>query len=107
MKFLLDESLPQKLRNDFGNLHEIWTVKDKGWLGKKNGELLRLLSENNFDFFITIDRNLPYQQNTERLPFTIFVLCAPNNRYETLKNLIPSIFDIIKEGNFKNIIEII
>lgn len=28
MKFLLDESLPQKLRNDFGNVHEIWTVKD-------------------------------------------------------------------------------
>ena len=106
MKILLDESLPLKLRNDFGNQHEIWTVKDKGWLGKKNGELLKLLTENKFEIFITVDRNLPYQQNIDRLPFTIFVLCASDNRYETLKKLIPKIFDRINNGNLKNIIEI-
>ena len=43
MKILLDESLPRKLRNDFGNEHDVWTVRDKGWLGKKNGELLKLM----------------------------------------------------------------
>ena len=106
MKILLDESLPLKLRNDFGNQHEIWTVKDKGWLGKKNGELLKLLTENKFEIFITVDRNLPYQQNVDRLPFTIFDLCASDNRYETLKKLIPKIFDRINNGNLKNIIEI-
>jgi len=42
MKILLDESLPRKLKNDFGTEHEIWTVRDKGWLSKKNGELLDL-----------------------------------------------------------------
>lgn len=62
MKILLDESLPHKLRNDFGTEHEVWTVRDKGWLGKKNGELLRLLIDNNFEIFVTVDRNLPYQQ---------------------------------------------
>jgi predicted nuclease of predicted toxin-antitoxin system len=35
MKILLDESLPRKLRNDFGAEHEVWTVKDMGWLEKK------------------------------------------------------------------------
>lgn len=32
MKILLDESLPRKLRYDFGPEHEIWSVRDKGWL---------------------------------------------------------------------------
>ena len=35
MKILLDESLPRKLRNDFGIDHEVLTVRDIGWLGKK------------------------------------------------------------------------
>jgi len=37
MKILLDESLPRKLRYDFPEEHEVWTVRDMGWLGKKNG----------------------------------------------------------------------
>jgi hypothetical protein len=43
MKILLDESLPRKLKNDFGNEHEVWTVRDRGWLGQKNGALLKLM----------------------------------------------------------------
>ena len=35
MKILLDESLPRKLRNDFGDFHEVFSVRDMGWLGKK------------------------------------------------------------------------
>jgi hypothetical protein len=77
-----------------------------GWLGKKNGELLKLIIENEFDFFVAVDRNLPYQQNMEQLPITIFVLCALNNRYETLLKLLPTLKEKIAEGNFQNIIEI-
>ncbi len=62
MKILLDESLPRKLRNDFGAEHEVWTVRDKGWLGKKNGELLKLLVAESFNLFVTVDQNLSYQQ---------------------------------------------
>ncbi|MDQ6764433.1 MAG: hypothetical protein M3015_17670 [Bacteroidota bacterium] len=46
--------MPRKLRNDFGGEHEVLTVRDMGWLGKKNGELLRLMTENNFNLFITV-----------------------------------------------------
>lgn len=106
MKILLDESLPRKLRYDFGPEHEIWSVRDKGWLGKKNGELLRLMAEEKFEMFVTVDRNLPYQQNVQRLPVTIFVLCAFNNRRETLKKLIPKIFDRISQSVTASIIEI-
>ena len=36
MKILLDESLPRKLKNDFGDKYEVWSARDKGWLGIKN-----------------------------------------------------------------------
>lgn len=106
MKILLDESLPRKLRADFGDDHEVWSVKDKGWLGKKNGELLKLMIGDGFEIFVTIDRNLPYQQNTARLPLTIFVLCAKDNRRETLQKLIPLLFERLANGNLQNIVEI-
>jgi len=106
MKILLDESLPRKLRNSFGQEHEVWTVRDMDWLGKKNGELLRLMIENNFELFVTVDRNLPYQQNLTRLPLTIFILCAINNRLETLQKLIPKIFERLEQGDLQNVIEI-
>ena len=106
MKILLDESLPRKLKGDFGIDHEVYTVRDMDWLGKKNGELLRLMTENQFDLFVTVDKNLPYQQNIERLPLTIFVLCAFDNRRETLQRLIPLIFKKIKAGDLQNLIEI-
>ena len=72
MKILLDESLPRKLKYDFGEEHEVITVRDKDWLGKKNGELLKLMISEEFEIFITVDRNLPYQQNLERFPLCIF-----------------------------------
>ena len=106
MKILLDESLPRKLRYDFDPEHEVRTVRDMGWLGKKNGELLRLLTENKFELFVTVDRNLPYQQNLQRLTMTIFVLRAKDNTRETLRLLIPKIFERVRKGDLQNVIEI-
>ncbi|WP_299287520.1 DUF5615 family PIN-like protein [uncultured Mucilaginibacter sp.] len=106
MKILLDESLPRKLKYDFGEEHEVRTVRDMLWLGKKNGELLKLMTDNNFELFITVDRNLPYQQNLQRLPLTIIVLRAKNNTRQTLKILVPKIFLRVSEGNLQNVIEV-
>ncbi len=106
MKILLDESLPRKLRYDFGDEHHVLTVRDMDWLRQKNGELLKLIVENKFDFFITVDRNLSFQQNLENLSFTIFVLRAKDNTRETLRLLIPKLFERVAEGNLKNIHEI-
>jgi predicted nuclease of predicted toxin-antitoxin system len=106
MKILLDESLPRKLRNDFDEKHEVRTVRDMNWLGKKNGELLTLITDNHFDLFVTVDRNLPYQQNLQRLTLTIIILCAKDNTRETLLLLIPKIFEHLAEGNGQNVIEV-
>ena len=106
MKILLDESLPRKLKNDFGADHQVFTVRDKGWLGKKNGVLLKLIIDNGFDLFITVDRNLPYQQNLQQISLIIFVLCATNNRRETLAKLIPTLLEKLLQGNLQGVIEI-
>ncbi|MBD0368444.1 MAG: hypothetical protein ICV53_20365 [Flavisolibacter sp.] len=77
-----------------------------GWLGKKNGELLELIVFNGFDFFVTLDKNLRYQQNLDRIGLTIFVLLAVNNRRETLQKLVEKIKDKIKAGDLQKINEI-
>ncbi len=84
----------------------MWTVRDKGWLGKKNGVLLQLTIADSFELFVTVDRNLSYQQNLERLPIPIFVLCAYNNRRETLAALLPKVFAKLDEGDLPNVTEI-
>ena len=106
MKILLDESLPRKLKNYFDTNHEVYTVRDMKWLGIKNGELLKLMTDNYFELFVTVDRNLPYQQNLSKLLLTIIVLCANNNRLDTLRLLVPKIFERIALGNLQNIIEV-
>ena len=86
MKILLDESVPRKLAYDFPKEHEVKTVRDMSWLGKKNGELLKLLVENNFDALLTFDKNLQHQQNLQLKRSLKF---APNVRALTkLGNLL-------------------
>ncbi len=90
MKLLLDENLPKRLKRDFEE-HEVFTVKDKGWNSKKNGELLELMLAKNFDALITFDRNLGHQQNFEKYPIAVFVLIAENNTYQILSELVSNI----------------
>ena len=106
MKILLDENLPKQLKADFGPDYEVNTVQDMGWLGKKNGELLGLIVFNGFDFFVTIDKNLRYQQNLDRIELKIFLLLAVNNRRETLQALVEKIKDKIQEGNLQKLNEV-
>ena len=86
MKLLLDENLPKRLKLDFPH-QEIYTVRDKNWNGIKNGELLKLLIENEFDALLTFDKNLQHQQNFSKYTLTVFVLSAIINTYEELTKL--------------------
>lgn len=90
MRLLLDENLPKRLKLDFPE-HEIYTVREKGWNGFKNGALLKLLVEEEFDALLTFDKNLRYQQNFLKYTITVFVLSARINRYELLTHLTPQI----------------
>jgi len=66
-----------------------------GWNGIKNGELIQLLSQNNFDYWIVVDKNIPYQQNTSNIPFIIIVLNVYRNTLKNIEALIPKISGIL------------
>jgi hypothetical protein len=62
--------------------------------GIKNGQLLAL-AEAEFDVFITVDRNLSFQQNLPQFDLAVIVLQAPSNRLADLKPLATQILDIL------------
>jgi len=89
MRVLLDECLPRKLKYSLDG-HEATTVQERGWSGKKNGELLRLMNDS-VDVFLTSDQNLRYQQDLSIIRYRIIVLVARDNRLSTLQPLMPRV----------------
>jgi hypothetical protein len=57
-----------------------------GWSGIKNGQLLQRAAAE-FDCFLTVDRNLQFQQRIDALPLAVLVVQAVDNRLETLRPL--------------------
>ena len=106
MKVLLDENIPYKVKFDFGKEFEVKSVRDVGWLGKKNGELLGLIIFNGFDFFITLDKNLRHQQNLAKFDVKIILLVAKDNKHQTLQPLIEKVKKLLIEGTYQKFNEI-
>lgn len=96
MRLLLDENLPKKLKFDFLE-YEIFTIREKGWNGIKNGDLLKLMLENSFDALLTFDKNLQFQQNFKKYTIAVFVLSATINTYDMLTKLSPKVKLILKK----------
>ncbi|GAA4742197.1 DUF5615 family PIN-like protein [Flavisolibacter ginsenosidimutans] len=106
MKLLLDENLPKRLKADFPE-HEVFTVREQGWNGIKNGRLMQLMIDNGFDALLTFDKNLQHQQNFQKHPLTVFVLSAANNTYAMLTGLSAKVEKHLQKGNlFKGAIVI-
>jgi predicted nuclease of predicted toxin-antitoxin system len=93
MKLLLDECTPKRLSLDFTG-HDARTVADVGLKGLKNGALLEHASHD-FDVLITVDQNIPFQQNATSLPIAVVILKARSNRYSDLRTLIPKVLEIL------------
>ncbi|MGL4620828.1 MAG: DUF5615 family PIN-like protein [Chroococcidiopsis sp.] len=93
MKILLDECIDRKLARDFPDC-EVKTVPQMGWAGVKNGQLLAL-AQVEFDVFITVDRNLSFEQNLPQFDIAVIVLQASSNRLADLKPLVPEILAIL------------
>jgi hypothetical protein len=88
MRILLDECAPRPLKRELAD-YEIRTVVEMGWAGKKNGELLRLMSQEGFTILLTTDQNLRYQQNLQQAGVAVVVLVAPSNKLSDLLPLMP------------------
>ena len=89
MKILLDECIDRRLAKEIEG-HEVVTVPQVGWTGIQNGELLRRAQEQ-FDVFVTVDRNLSFQQHLPQFTIAVIVLQAPTNRLKDLRPLVPQL----------------
>ena len=58
------------------------------------------MEKDNFDFLITSDKNLQYQQNLSKYSIGFIILNVPDNNYETILPLIEKIKKIFQ--NKKN-----
>ena len=76
------------------------------WLGKENGELLKLMLENNFTSFLTIDNNLSFQQNFKRYRVQVFIIISPDNAYQTIMEIFLRILEAVKTST-ENIVTIV
>ena len=93
MKVFVDECVDWRLSRDIVG-HEVKTARQMGWSTIKNGELLALAAKA-FDVFVTVDRNLSFQQNLPAFSIAVIVLRAPSNRLADLKLLIPELLACI------------
>lgn len=81
MRVCLDENMPLPLRHVLDG-HDVSSVRNEGWKGKSNGELLTLLADR-FDVLVTSDGNIRHQQNL--VGRTISVVILPTNKLTVLQ----------------------
>ena len=100
MRLLLDECVPRPLLRDLTG-HDAHHVVDLGWSSKRNGELLNLMVAEHFEALLTVDRNLPFQQNLRASGIAVVIAVARTNRVKELRPLMPKVLDalrIVKAG---------
>ena len=93
MRVLFDENVPENLRHSFQDYY-VATVTWMGWKGVENGSLLRL-AESQFDVLITLDKNMPFQQNLSKWQLGFIIIAVLDDQLESLLPLVPRIRDAL------------
>ena len=89
MRILLDHCVDGRLGKYLPE-HEVKTTLAMGWDTYKNGTLLTA-AQAEFDVFLTVDQNIPYQQNMRGRPIALVIMKAKDNRLNTLAKLMPEV----------------
>ncbi|MEO6833113.1 MAG: hypothetical protein ABI378_11390 [Chitinophagaceae bacterium] len=76
---------------------EVFTVRELGLGGLKNGRLMAFCSENSFDVLLTIDKNLMFQQNLEKYSVIIVVFNSVSSKIEELVTFLPDFISRIND----------
>jgi hypothetical protein len=88
---LLDECVDARLAAHLGDI-DVRTVVGRGWSGITNGKLLALAATQ-FDVFVTVDRNLQFQQHLPKFNIAVVLMLAPSNRLGDLLVLVPRLIE--------------
>jgi hypothetical protein len=89
MRLLFDECVDERLRLSFPG-HECLSARFAKLAGLKNGALLDAAEAAGFDVLVTVDRNIPEQQNLTHRGISILILCGVSNRLRDLTPLMPA-----------------
>jgi hypothetical protein len=89
MRLLIDECVDERLRFLFPG-HECLTARFANLAGLKNGRLLEAAEAAGFDILITVDQNIPDQQNLTRRRISVVILCGSTSRLRELEKLVPA-----------------
>ena len=89
MRLLIDECIEERLRLLFSR-HDCQTARFANLAGLKNGRLLEAAEAGGFDVLITVDQNIPDQQDLAGRKIALVILCAPTNRLRNLAPLAPA-----------------
>ncbi|WP_218068052.1 DUF5615 family PIN-like protein [Candidatus Thiosymbion oneisti] len=84
---MLDECVDWRFLNELPE-YTVKTVRQMGWSGLKNGELLDK-AQHEFDVLITTDKNIKYQQNLSEYEISVIVLDVCINDLEHIQSLVP------------------
>src|SRR6266851_5053086 len=90
MRLLIDECIAGKVKRLLPG-HDVWTVREMGWLGKKNGELLKAMVANSFEVLVTVDKGFKHQQNIQSSGIAVVLLRPKKNRVVELVPLMPAV----------------
>ena len=104
MRILIDECLDWRLCRSIRD-HECSSVQMMGWGGFANGALLRRAKQE-FQVFITGDRNLSFQQDIHSFNIVVVVLHAASNRLCDTELLMPKMLALLPEAPTGEILDI-
>ncbi len=94
MKVLLDECVDPKARKFFSEGFEVFHVKDVGWLGIKNGELVKR-ANGSFQVLFTIDANMRHQTSLKYLSLIVTVAEGHFRSIEDYRSSIQQFEDLV------------
>jgi hypothetical protein len=77
--------------------HVIVTARKMGWDDLKNGALLASARKEGFHAFITVDKNMRYQQNTGELPLPVIAIQSVGNDVESLRPYAPDVLRLLSQ----------
>lgn len=87
MRLLIDECVDENLRLMFPG-HDCQTAGFAKLAGLKNGRLLDAAERAGFEVLVTVDQNIPEQQNLSERNISILILCGQTNRLRDLEPLV-------------------
>jgi len=105
MQIIIDECLPKRLTKLFPN-HDVYTVPQIGLAGYKDTELLNELDYKDINIFITIDRNIEYQQLFSNRGFGTIIIRSVSNRFSDLEHFKDELLEAIQKIKPSQIVHI-